>query len=58
MSETIRIEHKPHLNYPYQVRVLNRRGKWVMLDARKSRSQAQRIVDRIVASRDGEAANV
>jgi|GEM_PF-3324960 hypothetical protein len=45
--EPPRIEHKPHLNYPWQVRIKNHRGKWVMLEARKTEAECIRIVERL-----------
>ena len=57
MAETIRIEHKPGLKYPWQVRVLNRRDKWVMLKARKTLAEAKRIVARLETAKANKDAD-
>jgi hypothetical protein len=48
-KEAPRIEHKPHLNYPWQVRIKSPRGKWVMLEARKTEAECIKIIERLKA---------
>lgn len=53
----IRLEHKPHLSYPWQIRVKRLSGKWIVVDAKKTEVEAQRVKDRIIADRmRGESA--
>ena len=45
-SETIRVEHKPHLIHAWQVRVFNpAKNKWSLIDARKTEAAARGAMD-------------
>jgi hypothetical protein len=45
-----RIEHKPGLNFPWQVHVVNPKGKWVVLDAKRTEVEAEAVIARLKSS--------
>ena len=43
-ASTAYVEHKPHLKWPYQVRIINRHGRSVMVWAAKTEAHANEKV--------------